>query len=111
MFSANGSPPALDTAPARHLEIVDDDEPAFQDVGAQGGRFAIGERPPADFDDVGNRVSGERGIVQRQRVDLFVVRAEIAELVHDLHEFCSARRITVRPRRASAGPVAAGAVS
>src|SRR5206468_1235609 len=38
------------------------------------------------FDHIRDRILTELRVVERQRVDLLVVRAEIAHLVHDLHE-------------------------
>jgi hypothetical protein len=42
-------------APPEHLEVVDDDEAALLDVGAQRRSFAVAQRPPADLDDVRDR--------------------------------------------------------
>ena len=53
-------------APAERLEVVDDDEAALLDVGAQRGGLAVGQRPPADLDDVRDRVLEQLRVVQRR---------------------------------------------
>ena len=65
-----------DSAPAGRLEVVDEQEAALVQVGAQPRGFAIGDRPPADLDDVGDRVLEQLGIVERDGVDLVDVRPE-----------------------------------
>ena len=78
MLASNGSHPAPgNAAPAGGLEIVDDEKPAFQQVVAQRRRPVVGQRPPADLDDVGHRILEQFGVFERQRVEVLVVRAEI----------------------------------
>ena len=95
------------SAEAARFEVVDDHEPALLHVRAKRRCFAVGHRPPVDFDDVGDRVVKELRIVERERVDL-VVRVEEADLIQDLHEVAFRQRIAVAPRRPAAVPIAAG---
>ena len=94
-------------APADGLEVVDDDEAAFLDVGAQRGGARVAQRPPADFDDVCQRILEQLRIFERDHVDLVRARVEEAEVVHDPHQVLFRERIPVDPGRPSAGPVAA----
>ena len=98
---------ARQTAPAGRLEVVDEQESALLQIGAQPRGLAIGDGPPADLDDVRDRILEELGIVERHGVDL-VMRAEEAHLVHDLHQVPLGERIAVDPGRTAAGPEAAG---
>ena len=68
MFSANCSQPALPKSPSG-LEVVDDHEPALLQVARSAAAFASVIVPPADLDDVGQRILEELGIVQRERVE------------------------------------------
>src|SRR5262245_62544534 len=61
---------AGDAAPAWRLEIVDEQKTAFREVGAQAGRLGVGDRPPADLDDVSDRMLEQLRIVERDGVDL-----------------------------------------
>ncbi len=99
---------ALDAAPAELLEVVDDDEAAFLDVGAQRRRLAIGQRPPSDLDDVRHRILEQRGIIERRQVDVVEMGIEKTQVSHDAHQIPLGEREAVRPRRAAAGPVAVG---
>ena len=94
-------------APAEHLEVVDDDEAALLDVGAECGGFGLAQRPPSDFDDVRNRILEQFGIVEREHVHVVGVRAEIADVVHDAHQVLLGNRVAMHPRRTAASPVTA----
>src|SRR3954464_7837150 len=56
---------ALQTAPTRRLEVVDEQKSALFEIRAQPGSLLVGHRPPPDFNDVGDRVLEQLGIVQR----------------------------------------------
>src|SRR4051812_32359368 len=45
------------TSAPEYLEVVDDDEAAFQHVVAQCLRFTVGNGPPVRFDDVRDGIS------------------------------------------------------
>jgi len=100
-------PAAGDAAPARRLEVVDEEKPALLEIRAKARRLAVVDRPPADFDEIRDRILEELRIVERHRVDV-VVRVEEAHLVHDLDKVALRDRIAVDPGRTPAGPEAAG---
>jgi hypothetical protein len=96
------------TPPAFGFKVIDEQEAALLQIRTQAGRLTIGHGPPADFDDVGDRILEEFRIVERDGVDLVLVGADEADLVHDLHQVALGERIAVDPRWTAAGPVAAG---
>ena len=89
------------------LEVVDDDEAALLHVGAEVRGLRVGHLPPADLDDVGDRILEQLRIVEGHGVDGFL-SAEIRNLVHNFDQVLFGDRIAVRPGRQTAPPVAAG---
>src|SRR3989441_1174133 len=86
--------------------IVDDYEAAFLDVGAQRRGLAVRERPPADLDDVRDRILEQLRIIEREDVRIVCMRPEVADVVHDPHQVLLGDGIAVHPRGPAARPVA-----
>src|SRR5215216_1252925 len=74
--AATGQP-----SPAWHLEVVDDEKAAFLQPVAKPRRFPLGHRPPADFDDVRDRIVEQLGIIERDDVHLFEVSIQNRHLL------------------------------
>src|SRR4051812_30524796 len=76
-------PPHPKTPPAkpRPLEVADDEKPALLQVTPRARRFRVGHLPPADLDDVRDRVFEQLGIVQPEAVDLLGARGKIGDLI------------------------------
>src|SRR5437588_1015644 len=93
----------LEVAPVAVPEVVDDEEAAFEQEGAQVRRFLRRHRPRPGFAEVRDGIPEQLRTVERQDIGLLGVRVEIAHLVEDLHEMLFARRVIVRPHHGLRG--------
>src|SRR5947207_6401125 len=84
-------------AAAPRRKIVEDDESALLQPGAERRRLAVGQLQKPRLRHVRHRMPEQIGIVEADDVALVHVRAEIRQLVHDLHEMTLAGRVVVRP--------------
>jgi hypothetical protein len=89
------------------FEVVDDEEAALLQVRSEPLGFRIGHVPPADFDDVRDRILEQLRVVQPQAVDFLGARPEVADLVQNPHQVLFGERIAVRPCGQALVPVAA----
>ena len=97
----------------RFAEVVENDEPALFQIGAEALGFLVGHRPEARLRHVGDRIVEQLRIVERQDVRAVEARLDVGDLLQDLREVDLAARIVVRPLRpaASAAEPTAGGVA
>src|SRR2546422_3138782 len=90
----------LEVAPAAAPlgEVVEDHEPALEQVLAKVNGLVLGEREKPGLRHVRDRIPEHLGIVEAEDVRFLHVRVQVAQLVQNLHEVALARRVVVRPR-------------
>ena len=99
----------LEVVPVLLAEVVEDEESALGQVGAQALGFGVGQRPEARLRHVGDRVAVQLGVVEREDVAVVEVRAQQRDLLQDLHQVAIGARVVVRPRRLAAEAAEAAA--
>src|SRR5262245_18430040 len=81
-------------------EIVEDDEPALEQILAEMERFLLGEREKLRLGHVRDRMLADLGIVEAEDVRFLEVRVQVTQLLEYLHEMTFAFLIVVRLRNA-----------